>query len=167
MLRTTTPGIEICEGVPHLEKIGFDNPQEKKLIIIEDMQRYVFESDVFAFELTHNSHHMSTTYLISVQNYFYPGPRAVTIRRQLTDIMVMVDRSSAQSHEIMSRQLIPSNPKLLTKALSYVSKLACPYKLEYVAISLGNRTTLSHEFMVRSMVLPMGDDKNVRPLFFT
>lgn len=147
--------IDFVEGIPSLDSF---NPDEKSLLIIDDLMGEAGKSKEVADFFTKGCHHRNVSVILILQNMFHQGPVMRDIHTS-TNYMVLFKnpRDSAQLCHLQ-RQCFPSNKNFLLNAY----KMATSEPYGYLIVDF--HQTTPNQFRVCSNIFPPGEIFIYHPL---
>lgn len=148
-LRKDLPNIIWIQGYPDdlVEKYLY-NPNERKLLICDDLMSSLANNKQFAEFITTHSHHLNTSCIITLQNLLYKGKEMRTVHLNSTGYVLFKNPRDILQSKILFNQLGTLSAKNVMSAYKEATKP----KFSYLFLDLHMETP---DFLrVRTGVLP-------------
>ena len=109
------PHVRLVQGLPDLEELRA-NPEQHKLIVVDDMLVECRNSDVITTIATRLSHHCNVTLVYLTQNLFDKNSR--TARLNMHYHVLFRNPADRSQISMLSRQMYPSKHQVLLDAFA-------------------------------------------------
>jgi hypothetical protein len=111
--------IEFCSGVPETDQL---QPDERNLLIIDDLMEDAGKSSKVANLFTRGSHHRNLSVVLIVQNMFHQGRKMRDISLNSSYIILFKNPRDMQQIISLGRQIYPRQNKYLSEAFALATK---------------------------------------------
>jgi hypothetical protein len=105
--------IEFIEGIPCIQDI---TPDERNLIIVDDLMDDAGKSKIISNLFTKGSHHRNLSVILIVQNLFHHGPRMRDISLNANYIVLFKNPRDSRQIVSLNLQIYPNDKGYLTSA---------------------------------------------------
>ncbi len=119
-LRALAPGCHVVYGLPDFASLFADKTwsREPKLVVLDDLITELVNDPQGLLALTVGSHHAEMSLLITSQNYFMKGKHSVSIARNMSHKVFLVDHADKTPLRAVSRNMFPAQPLFLPQCMA-------------------------------------------------